>query len=82
MKRPDLSPAPWNYSISTGTITDAQHISVCAPFTIPASHAIAALPDLLAALEEAFIHGNKRVTDAAEKALTKAGYTFNDLANS
>ena len=79
MKRPDLSPAPWGREYdSPYHVHDANDWHIVEADKLPDARAIAALPDLLAALEEAFIHGNKRVTDAAEKALTKAGYTFDD----
>ena len=85
MKRPNITPGPWAQNVDTAFLGDAFH-AVCHPLHHPQSvancQAIAALPDLLAALEG--LLQDKYLADPinadrmkpAREALTKAGYAF------
>lgn len=97
MKRPNITPGEWNYS-KHGTPDGCPQFGIYADgapndFAIikaeePVAQAIAALPDLLAALEAALsllecANDHQRQagrmeydTQTARAALTKAGYTF------
>jgi len=100
MKRPNITPGPWQLSSDYNSgRKDGQRIAIiCAPHPEGGgqniaeavqrdARAIAALPDLLSALEDTYAglsalwaihaHGAQNDTlEAAKAALIKAGYTF------
>ncbi len=86
MKKPNITPSPWAANVDTVWTARSSHLMTCFPLHDEQSRAnaqaIAALPELLAALESCLLrldnHDEQSAPEClqARAALTKAGYTF------